>query len=119
MAIFEWQIETKLGFRPLVALYRLLFKPKGYKELTTHSIYLSQHDGLLYYRAGDITGWAINPQIVSHLVVPEESNKQYHFSGYAAELHTLDNDKHGFQCDLSQAEFKKMEKSLKMLSHSI
>lgn len=112
MESFEWQIETKLGFKPLVLLSRYFFKPKGYKKLTTHSIYLSQRDGLLYHRAGDITGWVVKPEMVSHLVNLGEQRRQHVFSGYLVELHTLDNDKHLFQCGLPQSEFEKMERFL-------
>lgn len=112
MESFEWQIETKLGFKPLMALYGFFFKPKGYKKLTTHSIYLSRSDGWLYYRAGDVTGWRIKPGTVLRLISLRE--KKYHntFTGYLAELHTLDNDKYMFQCDLSPVEFERMESLL-------
>lgn len=50
--------------------------------------------------------------MVSHLVNLGEQRRQHVFSGYLVELHTLDNDKHLFQCDLPQPEFEKMERVL-------
>jgi hypothetical protein len=116
MEKFEWQIETKIGFRPLLMLYRALFKPKGYKQLTTHAIEFNSTDGFLYYRVEELgSGWAVKPEDVACLAMESalgNSSQSRDYTGYLAELRTKNNDQHRFQCDLSEAEFQRMEREI-------
>lgn len=117
MENFEWQIETKLGFRPLIMLYRALFKPKGYKQLTTHTIKFNQSDGFLYYRVAELgSGWAVKPEDVAHLAMESVLSGSTQETGYLAELRTKNNAQHRFQCDFSEAEFRRMEREILSLS---
>lgn len=109
LLMFDWKVETKLQaysqLSLLVFLYRLLFKPKGYRELVHHRLF--KKDSKIYYQVGGATYWIMNISDFSRF---EKLSAKSNFSdGYEVRVHTKNNDVYSMECTLDVSSFKNME----------
>lgn len=106
--MFEWQVETKLQtysqLSLLVFLYRLVFKPMGYRELVHHRLF--KKDTKVYYQVDGATYWIMSISDFSRF---EISDAKSNFSdGYEVLVHTKKHDVYSMECTYSESDFKQM-----------
>jgi len=113
----EWEVEINDDFFPLVKLFHLLFKPRGYKQRIKHCLIFGE-ECLRYYRAEAML-WRIEHSRLSHLEAPPSFSPTSAFeNSYTVFIHTNDRDKYDFASTLSPTQLEELKSRIEQLRKS-